>query len=148
MLENVTVDHVARMEERNIKRQLEAILDSIEDGVIATVFRNPEDIDIIFNNDQFYQLFGYTKAQYDAEVKFVNDLNYPEDREYINEMVENVMKSHGKTTYEYRGIKRDGSVIWIRMTNSVISLEGIGDHVLLGVMKDITKEKNSLGNVT
>ena len=147
VLENVTVDHIARMEERNMKRQLEAILDSIEDGVIATVFRSPEDIDIIFNNDQFYQMFGYTKAQYDAEVKFVNDLNYPDDYAYINEMVEKVINSREKTTYEYRGVKRDGSVIWIRMTNSMISLEGIGDHVLLGVMRDITKEKASGANI-
>lgn len=137
---NVTEQREAERKERNASRQLRSIMNSVRGGVLATVFRSPTDIDVIFTNDGFYKLHGYTRAQYEAEVGFINDLLYAEDRDWVGQAVAEVVRTGKTNTYEYRAYKRDGSVIWIRMTNSVVSLEGVGDKVLLGIETDVTEE--------
>ena len=140
MVMNMTEQREAERKERNASRQLRSIMDSVNGGVTATVFRSPTDIEMIFTNDGFFKLHGYTREQYDAEVGFINDLIYPEDREWTGALVENIVRDHATRTYELRAVKRDGSVIWVRMTNSVIALEGVGENVLLGIETDVTEE--------
>ena len=138
---NTTELHKAQINERNASKQLNTIIDSIKGCVIASLYHSPHDIDIIYLNDGFYSMFGYTKEQYEKEVSFINDLILPEDLEYTAKMVEMVNTTGKSLTYEYRCRKRDGSVIWVQMTNSLISLDGISDKVLLGVATDITSRK-------
>lgn len=137
---NMTEQREAERKERNASRQLRSIMNSVRGGVLATVFRSPTDIDVIFTNDGFYKLHGFTREQYEAEVSFINDLLYPDDRGWVGEVVGEVVRTGKTKTYEYRAYKRDGSVIWVRMTNSVVALEGVEDKVLLGIEVDVTEE--------
>lgn len=137
---NITEQREAKRKERNASRQLRSIMDSVRGGVLATVFRSPTDIDVIFMNDGFYKLHGYTREQYHAEVGFINDLVFREDLGWVMETVREIVRTGKTKTYEYRSYKRDGSVVWIRMTNSIVSLEGVADKVLLGIEVDITEE--------
>lgn len=137
---NMTEQREAERKERNASCQLRSIMNSVRGGVLATVFRSPTDIDVIFTNDGFYKLHGFTREQYEAEVSFINDLLYPDDRGWVGEVVGEVVRTGKTKTYEYRSYKRDGSVIWVRMTNSVVTLEGVEDKVLLGIEVDVTEE--------
>ena len=143
MVLNMTKQRVAEMKERNASRQLQSIVGNIDGGVIATVFRSPADIEVIFTNDGFFKLHGYTREQYEAEVGFINDLLYPADRGRVEETVARVLQDRTTKTHEYRCYKRDGSVIWVRMKNSIVSLEGVNDTVLLGIVTDITEEREA-----
>lgn len=143
MVLNMTEQRVAEMKERNASRQLQSIIGNIDGGVIATVFRSPTDIEVIFTNDGFFKLYGFTREQYKAEVGFINDLLYPADRGWVEETVARVVRDRTTKTYEYRCYRRDGSVIWVRMKNSIVSLEGVSDTVLLGIVTDITEEREA-----
>lgn len=138
---NTTELHEAQANERNASKQLNTIVDSINGSVIVSLYHAFDDIDIIYLNDGFYSMFGYTKEQYETEVAFINDLILPDDRAYASQMAEKVNNTHKSLTYEYRCRKRDGSIIWVQMTNSLIPLDGISDKVLLGVATDITSQK-------
>ena len=43
-------------------------------------------------NDGFYRMYGYTRKQFDDEVKFINDLIYEEDRERVEATVTAIVK--------------------------------------------------------
>ena len=140
---NITEQYMAQVREKNLTRQLTTILDNIDGGVIATVFRDSKNIDLIYCNDGFYRMYGYTRKQFDDEVKFINDLIYEEDRERVEATVTAIVKERKNLVYEYRNVRRDGSIFWVSISNSIISLDGIGDNVLLGIVKDITGEKET-----
>lgn len=143
VISNITHQRLAEINERNMATQLDTIMKGIHAGVTATVFDSRENFDVIFINNGFYKIYGYTKEQYENEVKNINDLIYTKDYEYAMVHVENVMKSGKTEVYEFRAIKRDGSIIWIQMTNSVVSLDGIGDNVLIGISMDVTDFHNA-----
>lgn len=140
LIANVTEKYMIRRNEQIISKQLQAILNNIQEGVIATVFHDKDHIDIVYTNESFYRLYGFTKEQYEQEVEFINDLILPEDRKFAEETVAEIVRQKKCMTYEYRCRRRDGSIIRMRMTNSLISMEGIEESVLLGVMSDAGDE--------
>ena len=91
------------------------------------------DIDIIFANDTFYSMFGYTKEQFNSELESPLEPIHPDDRPKIMEGVAALVKNGGSITSEYRCVKRDGSIINVYCNNTVTAFEGIEKPVLLSV---------------
>ena len=119
--------------------KLEVIMGNIHGGVTATVFHGKDDIKILFANDGFYALFGYTREQWEAEVPNPLSPILPEDMEKTIETVVRIVSERGRETYEYRCRKRDGSIMWTQAMNTVIHIDGVDGVVLLGVITDITE---------
>ena len=138
VISNMTEQRMAQINERNMATQLDVMMRSIHAAVTATVFKKRNDFDVVYINDGFYELYGYTKDQYDSEVAHINDLMLPEDRESTMDIVEKVVREKKAITHEFRGRRRDGSIIWVQMTNSMTVLDGIGD-ILMGVAVDVTE---------
>ena len=139
VISNMTEQRMAEINERNMATQMDVMMKSIHAAVTATVFNDRNDFDVIYINDGFYELYGYTKEQFEKEVCHINDIILPEDKPQTMDTVEQVMRDKKALTYEFRAVKRDGSIIWIQMTNSVTSLDGISDDVLMGVAIDVTE---------
>ena len=135
---DVTVLRQAQQKERDLSVQMQTIMENIHGGVTATLFHSKDDVEIVFSNDGFYELYGYTKEQLEAELPNMLDLIIPEDRGRTMETVERIVAERGSATYEYRCRKRDGSIMWTQVANAVISMEGVGDTVLLAIATDIT----------
>lgn len=138
---NVTADQKAQQQEQNRASQLETILDSINGGVLASIYPNMQNAKLLFCNDGLYRMHGYTKEQFEKEVGAIGKLIYEEDLAMVDENVRALLKDKKSRMYEHRAYKRDGSIIWVRMANSVVSMEGIEGDVIIGIVKDITKEK-------
>jgi PAS domain S-box-containing protein len=141
VITNITAQRLAQMNERNMARQLDLIMSNLHAGVTATLFRDRTDMQVIYINNGFYKIYGYTKEQFEAEVARINDLILPEDYDKAMTAVETVLREKRTITHEFRAKRRDGSVIWVRYINSLMSLDGIGDEVLIGIATDITEEK-------
>lgn len=141
VITNITAQRLAQMNERNMARQLDLIMSNLHAAVTATLFRDRADMQVIYINNGFYEIYGYTKEQFEAEVAHINDLILPEDYDRAMMAVEKVMREKRTVTHEFRARRRDGSVIWVRYINSLVSLDGIGDEVLIGIATDITEEK-------
>lgn len=83
-------------------------------------------------------MFGYTKEQFENELNHANDLILPEDLDGALKAVESVVNTKQPLTHEFRARKRNGDIIWVQITNSVVDLDNIGDNVLIGIAIDVT----------
>lgn len=138
---NVTERHKAHRNEQIIAKQLQVILDHIQEGVITLALRDEKNIEIVYANDSFYHLHGFTKEQYKQEISFITDLILQEDRENAERKIAEIERCGGSTTFEYACRKRDGSVVQMQMTCSFIMMESIEKNLLLGVINDITDKR-------
>ena len=141
VISNITAQRTAQINERNMARQLDLIMSNLNAAVTATLFDDRAHMKVLFINNGFYKLHGYTKEQYAREVRHINDLILPEDYDKAMSAVETVLREKKSVTHEFRSLRRDGSVVWVRYINSLVSLDGIGDEVLIGIATDITEEK-------
>lgn len=143
VITNHTQQRMAQQIEQNLTRQMQAILQNIQDGVIAIVFHDKEIIEMLFINEAFYKMYGYTQEQFRQEVDSINDVIHPDARAMVKAHLMEVLAQRKTATCEYRCLKRDGSVFWVQMRNSPFTLEGVSGSVLLGVARDVTAQKQA-----
>ena len=139
VLFDITEQRMAERKEHAMAQQLQTIMGNIHGGISAAILHDKDNLEIVFTNDGFYEMFGYTRAQLEAELPNILDLILPEDRVKTMETVERIVRVHGSATYEYRCRKRDGSIIWVQVTNSVVEDNQLGRTVLLAVSSDVTE---------
>lgn len=118
---------------------MKLILANVASGVTA-VELDGDKVEYLFANDKFCSMLGYTKEQYQKEVKDTYSLFHPDDRGRIYELVHLLQPGDNPLTLEYRMLCRDGSYKKIRMV--IVSTEfGHEKKVLqLSVFEDITEE--------
>ncbi len=139
--DNITAQCAAEEKERETSDLLRAIMNNMRGGVSAATMDGAR-ANYIFANDRFYAMLGYTREQYDSELKNgLEDIIFPEDMPRTNETVRKNESSGGSTTVEYRVRKRDGSVMWMRADGTVCRIEGIDKPVHIALHTDITAEK-------
>ncbi len=90
---------------------------------------------------QIENITGFTPEEWYAENFLWDEHLDPEDREATLLFCKEATARHEDHEFEYRFIKKDGSMIWIRDTVQVIVEEGT-PVILRGFMFDITKQKN------
>ncbi len=147
MVENVTALHLAVEKEHEAERerqaaaeQLAAIMDNVNGSVTATVVEDGV-LRILFANERFYQIIGYTKEQYAAERVNPFDLLHPEDRAAVIAAGRSASDAPRAMSVSYRIVCRDGVVRWMQANLSVIRLPGTAAPVHLGVANDITEQR-------
>ena len=93
---------------------------------------------IIFS-DNYYRLYGIKTNQ--GSVNFSTFLNYihPEDQPHISTAFSKIVDEHIATDFEYRIIRNDGKMRFIKQKNKIITLSD--EQVLIGVIHDLTKQK-------
>lgn len=129
----------AQRSERILMEQLQTIMENVHGGITAVKLHEDGSIETVFANDGFYQLYGYTKEQYEQEKLDLISLILLEDRKKTMKTVARIMKNRSSETHEYRCQKKDGSIMWTQTTNTVVSLEGVEDTILLAVSTDVTE---------
>lgn len=92
-----------------------------------------------FVNARACEITGYSRAEA-VDRLHVLDLIHPADRLKASENIEKRLRGeHGQTEQDYRVIKRDGSVITIKVLGGVSTYAGRA--ALCGTFLDITREK-------
>ena len=92
-------------------------------------------------NDRLCQIYGLNKDEVLGRQFF--DFIHPDDRErIIANFLEAVTKSHTLPAIEFRGVRKDGSIIWLFTNPSALTIEGrlIGFSVII---QDITQLKQA-----
>ena len=141
--ENITAQRVAERGERMISEQLQAVMDNVACGITAVTV-NGEHIHYLLSNERYYELLGYTRRQYVDEVgaKAFTTI-YQDDRARVADMLAAVERTGEPITIEYRAIRRDGRVVWLRSILSRFLSGSIGESVQLSTYTDITEQKRS-----
>ncbi len=90
-------------------------------------------------NPQFEKLTGYTQAE--LRDRRAMDLVYPGDQEHVRRSAARMLKGESVQPYEYRGVRKDGSVRWLMETATPVTFQG--QPAVLANFMDITAGKKT-----
>ncbi|HZR07556.1 MAG TPA: PAS domain-containing protein [Myxococcales bacterium] len=93
-----------------------------------------------------YQLFGQRPGVAVSKEWFL-DCVHPEDRRGVADWLSQALRQGGRTAFEFRIDRPDGSVRWMRSTGRALSDEN--GHVvrMVGVVEDVTDQQERHANV-
>jgi len=102
-----------------------------------------QDYQIVFANQKFAEMTGYSIEELLAlPLEKVKDLVHPEDQKMVWERWRRRLQGESISPhYEYRGLKRNGEIIWLEMHASRIIFRG--KPAILGMVCEITETKKA-----
>ena len=136
---NTTAQREVEQKLVQTSEQMRVIMENVNGGISAVLVENDSITRFVFANERYFSMFGYTRQQFEAELRDAFELVHPDDRERTLALVQNVLDTREPTFFEYRCIRRDGSVINVRCNASITTMEGISGEVLLSVATDVTE---------
>ncbi|MBS6196296.1 MAG: diguanylate cyclase [Clostridiales bacterium] len=124
----------------NSNEELRLISDSSTDGIFKAAMT--EGFPVLYANDGYYELHGYTRKQMTEELNnHADHLVYEGDKERVQrEIQESIEKKDVRIVLEYRVRKRDGSIAWVHV-NAGITHSQDGPLALIGMIMEITERR-------
>lgn len=120
------------------RKALDNIISSI-DGIVWEVDANT--MQFIYISPSAVRMLGYTQEEWLKDPNFWADHIHPDDRQKSVQFCMESTKALQNHDFEYRFIKANGEMVWLRDIVTVESHEG-KPHILKGIMVDITKQKD------
>ena len=127
------------MDEKTINSQMSqdmvsALMEKSGDGIAVI-----QDQKVVFCNHNFQERLGYSKDE--LEKKFIYEIIHPEDIERVLNYYARVRENRGPSyTVDFRGICKDGSLIFCEANTSLIQWNG--DIAGLCIFRDVAKRKH------
>ncbi|HSD64281.1 MAG TPA: PAS domain S-box protein, partial [Ignavibacteriaceae bacterium] len=92
-------------------------------------------------NPKLAEIFGYTTDEI-IDKKGTDDLTYPEDRDIVSKNVTARLSGNiDSIEYAFRGIKKDGSLIYVVVYGSATKIGGI--PAVVGTLLDVSEHKKA-----
>lgn len=99
------------------------------------------DFKLLYANDGFYRLAGYSKEEYQINFgDYCDRVLHPADAEMVKRQVKASVENRGLVGFEYRIISKAGDVCWSYVNGCRIDDDN-GEPVYLCIIMDITKRK-------
>ncbi|MDO5574764.1 MAG: PAS domain-containing protein [bacterium] len=118
---------------------LQMILDNVGSGITASLL-NEKSKDYLFANEQFYSMMGYTREQYQNEVKNLYQRIYPQDWDRVLNTSQSTRLLDKPTSIEYSVVCRDHAIKKVRMLSVNRRMDHSEQDIQLSVYTDITEE--------
>jgi PAS domain S-box-containing protein len=96
----------------------------------------------IWSTEKTKELFGVPPTEELDVKKFLNSV-HPDDRDAVNGIIENALKSGGTTSVEYRIIQPDGQIRWISSRGRLDSGNFGEPGQLMGISIDVTEHRRA-----
>ncbi|MBI2237825.1 MAG: PAS domain-containing protein, partial [Actinobacteria bacterium] len=141
--QGIMLDVTERREAEELLRETEAKYRALVEHIPAVLYVDQanEDMTPVYVSPQIEQLLGVRHEEYVTETRHWSRRLHPEDRDRATEECRRGVASGEPFSTEYRMVREDGRVIWIR-DEAVILHEDEGRPTLVqGVMSDITERK-------
>jgi PAS domain S-box-containing protein len=127
--------------EVTLRRSSDARLRTLIEGSPAVSYSwDPSTNRNLYVSPQIEGLLGVTAEAYAAGWV---DMIHPDDRERVLAWSEDADRKRESLSIEYRSFAADGRLVWIRDEANYIEVEGDGAPIALGVMYDITAQKEA-----
>jgi len=94
-------------------------------------------------SNQMYRIFGVERGDYDPTSDDVMAFVHPEDRDYVQSIVDSAVANREGFEFEYRIVQPSGEVRTVQASGKIDTMEGTGTPRLFGVVHDITERKES-----
>lgn len=98
---------------------------------------------LIYVSPRIEELTGYAPSEWHADQNLYFDSIHPEDRKRITENSKTASHSGSRFLEEYRVIRRDSKIVWIKEDTNLIHDKEGKPLYWQGILLDITKEKES-----
>ena len=138
---NITEQKMAELHEREALSRMQAIMDNVHSGIIAVKRDANDNIRVVFANNGFYSMLGYTEEQFKDEIANVEAAVFPADLPIINDCVIRTVVDGYAQSCEFRLIRSDQSIIWVQIVTSVLAGSNADLGTILGVITDISADK-------
>lgn len=101
---------------------------------------DPATFQMTFVNQEAEAVLGYPAAAWIETRDFWQNHIHPRDREWVVAKCQQVTERCENHSFEYRMIRADGTIVWLRDIVNVLARDGKPEKIV-GVMIDITREK-------
>ncbi len=137
------------LREQEALRRAEVKYQSLVEQIPAVVFIDEanEFGDTIYMSPRIEELTGYPQSEWYIRQKIWANSIHPEDRERILDGDKKSKQDGSRFSEEYRFIRRDGRVIWIKEDTNLIRDANGNPLYWHGILIDITKEKESIEQI-
>ncbi len=96
----------------------------------------------LFVNQKFAEIFGYGSPEELIAAKNRYMMVHPDDRQKIrDDVLHRLRTGGGAVKYQFRGIRKDGSLIYLESSNSFVMYKG--QRVSLVYLRDVTEQKKA-----
>lgn len=135
---DVTQQRRTLAEVYDAKRQVDLITNNVPGGVIKIRI---SDFSILYSNDGFYRLAGYSRSEYFSLFgNHCDKVIYDQDVERVVHMIRAAVDNGGTISFEYRIIAKNGEVRWSYVNGCRVD-DLDGEVVYLCIIMDITSKK-------
>jgi len=137
----VAIDISERMRDEQAREQAEVLYRSLVEQLAAVTYIAELGLEgeWLFVSPQIESLLGYSTREWLASsVNWIEHV-HPDDRQTVSAAEEATLRGNSFRA-EYRMFRRDGSVVWINDSGSLV-LGQNGRHLLHGVLVDVTEQK-------
>ncbi len=139
---DITEQRQLEQKERKASDQLQSIMANVNCGITAIAMTKPHP-EFLFANDRYFEILGYSRETYMAEVKDPDAVFYPDDREEVRRLTRKVLQKHEPVTMKYRILQPDGEIRWVKAEMNMARFSGMSEPVMLAISTDITSERDS-----
>lgn len=120
------------------KRDMDLIANSIPGGVIKL---RMTDFKLLYVNDGFFRLAGYSKAEYHINFgDHCDQVIHPADKKMVQQLCCSAVKNQGPIGFEYRIVSKSGEIKWSYVNGCPVE-DDHGQPVYLCIIMDITSRK-------
>jgi len=133
------------LREQAALREAEIRYQSLVEQTPAVVFLDAADENetTIYINPRVEELTGFSPEEWQSD-SFIWERNiHPDDQKRIKQADQRTHKEGGRFQEEYRLIRRDGRVVWIKEDTNLVHDKDGTPLYWLGILIDITKEKDN-----
>lgn len=123
--------------------QAEVKYQSLVEQISAVVFLDKADEDqtTLYMSPRIEELTGYSSKEWNADPDLWMKSIHPDDREQVADGDKRSTEDGSRFIEEYRFVRRDGRIIWIKEDTSLIRDIDGNPLYWQGILLDITKEK-------
>jgi diguanylate cyclase (GGDEF)-like protein/PAS domain S-box-containing protein len=104
---------------------------------------DPTDVVPVYISPQVEAVLGYTPEEWIGDPDLWTKLVHPDDRAEVARIGDATRVAGKPFSAEYRMIRRDGRVVWIRESSVLIRDEMGNPEVWQGIMLDVTEQKTA-----
>jgi PAS domain S-box-containing protein len=122
--------------------QAEVKYQSLVEQISAVVFLDKaDDQTTLYMSPRIEALTGYTSEEWNADPDLWMKSLHPDDRERVAERDKRSTEAGSRFIEEYRFVRRDGKIIWVKEDTSLIRDAEGNPLYWQGILLDVTKEK-------
>ncbi len=105
------------------------------------------DTDELYWSDAIYGMFGYKPGEVTPTYSLFCDAVHPDDKERVREGEIRCIETGQNHDEEYRVVWPNGTIRWLRETGNVIKDEAGETVKMMGVVRDITEEREEVDQI-